>query len=480
VPACAPFVLALSLLLAGAGWAQPRRAEEQQKAFDASERAWGRTIGTLGTVYGTPLLELSILEYRQAQGLTKDVSGPRGLIAHVNGGRLPTHASRWLAPPDPDVLLSSAWLDVKQAPSMLWIPPLEGHWYSVQFEDAFANDVGVLSSRTVGSVGGWYLIAHRDWEGERPPGAFEEIRISTPVTWVLFRIAATRRNEEVFHERYQSQLKFVSLDVYARNPKAASYASPLPQTNTPPPVRALDTMRGTLDAFQVINHRLRQIDLPPAEAALLALFDRAGFGPGVVFDPAKLPRPLVDGLRDGARDGQRVVHDQRFGPQPAKNGWSRVPPAAGASGDDLVRRASAALESPGASIPAEILGFQASTDGDGRLLDGRLDYRIRFAKGRLPPAKAFWTIAAYDPATRLLLDTGTDRYSVGSLTEGLATGPDGSLEIFLSSDAPEDEALRANWLPVRTAPFLLIARLYEPEPAALDGSYALPRIVEAD
>ena len=79
-----------------------------------------------------------------------------------------------------------------------------------------------------------------------------------------------------------------------------------------------------------------------------------------------------------------------------------------------------------------------------------------------------------------MLDTGTDRHSIGSQTERLAYGPDGSLEVFLSSDAPEDPAERANWLPVRTAPFLLIARLYHPEPSALDGSLALPPVLDAD
>jgi len=57
-------------------------------------------------------------------------------------------------------------------------------------------------------------------------------------------------------------------------------------------------MRGQLDAFRVINQRLRRLEPPPAEQALLALFDRAGFGPHVVFDPARLAAPELAGLRD--------------------------------------------------------------------------------------------------------------------------------------------------------------------------------------
>lgn len=474
--------LALALLspLAGPAAGQTPLATQQQKAFGAALEDWGRSVGTLGYVYGTPLLELAIAEYRQTQGLAPDISGPRGLLAHLMGGRLPTHETRWFTAPNPDVLYSSAWLYLKQQPYVLFIPPMDGHWYSVQFEDAFMNDVGYLSSRTIGSVGGWYLVAPTDWKGAPPPGVQGEIRVPTPVTWVLIRIAATRKNEAALHSRYQAHFKFLPLDVYRRNPRAAAHASAVPQTNTPPPPRALDDMRGKLDAFRVINHQLRQLEVKGGEAALMALFDRAGFGPHVEFDPSRLPQALVDGLRDAARDGQCAVSDFRFQPQITTNGWSRAPETLGVYGDDYLLRAISAFGGIGANIPAEAVYPNAYTDRDGRLLDGRYDYRIRFEPGGLPPAKAFWSIAAYDEKTRLLFDTGTDRYSVGSLREELVTRDDGALEILVSSDAPEDPAARANWLPVRTRPFFLIARIYEPEPAALDGSYALPPVVRLD
>ena len=54
------------------------------------------------------------------------------------------------------------------------------------------------------------------------------------------------------------------------------------------------------------------------------------------------------------------------------------------------------------------------------------------------------------------------------------------MEIFVSSDAPEEPVRRANWLPVATRPFFLIARMYQPLPGALDGSHPLPPVVPAD
>ena len=102
---------------------------------------------------------------------------------------------------------------------------------------------------------------------------------------------------------------------------------------------------------------------------------------------------------------------------------------------------------------------------------------IRFAPNSFPPAKGFWTIAAYDAESRGLLEARSGRHSVGSSTQGLHYAADGGLDVFLSSDPPEDPERRANWLPVRHAPFFLVARIYQPLPPALDGGYALPPVL---
>ena len=461
------------VLLAGQGAAQA-------PAPDRALRDWGHAIGMLGYVYGAPLLELAIAEYRQTHGLARDMSGPRGVIAVGMGGRLPTYETTWLATPNPDVLHSSAWLDVEQQPYVLWIPPMDGHWYSVQLADSFMNDVGYLSSRTIGSVGGWYLIAHEGWQGERPPGLMDEIRIPTPITWLLLRIAATPENEADFHARYQVRFKLLPLELYQRSPKAAEHAASQPQQSPKPPVRAIADNRGTLEAFRIIHQRLRQLGPRPGEQALIALFDRAGFGPNAQFDPARLPGPLVDGLRSAARLAQKSIRELSVPSQVGGNGWSLASPDLGAYGDDYLLRATTAAGGIGASIPAEIASAEAIADSDGRRLDGRNDYRIRFEADELPPSRAFWSIAAYAADSRLLLDTRTGRYAVGSSTEGLHYEPNGALEIFVSSAAPEIPARRANWLPVRAGPLLLVARIYQPLPPVLERSYSLPPVVSAD
>jgi hypothetical protein len=467
VPARVLLALALALLLPQSGRAQPGPA-------DAAEREWSRTLGTLGTLHALPLFELALLEYRQTQGLSRELASKRGVLAHAP---LASPASSFLPESEPDVLLSSAWLDVGEQPFVLFVPPLDGRWYGVELRDAFGEVAAALSPRAVGGVGGWHLVAHASWQGERPPGLMEaELRVDAPLAWLLVRVAATPARAARLEEQIQRELRLLPLEIYARSPKAAAFAAPRAQPGLEPAPRATPEMRGTLDVLRVVNERLRRLAPAPGEAALLALFDRAGFGPGVTWDPARLPAAQLDGLRDAVRGAERLLRDA----EPAPIGWSALPsPFAARPGDPLARAVRARF-APGASPPAEVALARTRHDADGRALDGRNAYRIRFAKDALPPAKAFWSLAAYDVESRRLLELRAERAALSSLDGGLASAPDGSVEVLVSSEAPEDGPAHVHWLPVRPGPFVLVARLYEPLPAALDGRYVMPPVVPLD
>lgn len=468
VPTLAPLLaLPLALLL---GIAMPAFAQldpDSQRAYDRALRDWSQAVGTTGYVYGAPLLDSTIAEYRQSAALGRDLAGPRGVFAHAMGGRRATHETAWTTAPDPDVLASSAWLDIGHEPYVLRLPPLEGHWYRVRVTDAFGNLAGALSSRSLGGGGGWYALATADWPGPLPPGIAGELRSATPGVSVVVELAATSRDEHKVHERYQAKLKLLPLEVYRRSPAGAEFANAQPQSGAAPAPRATEDMRGSLDAFRVINQRLRQLGAVPREEALLTLFDGVGFGPGAVFRPADLPQPQVEGLRSAAREGRRLLEDLRRD-RPTRTGWNPLPAASAAP--DYLKRALLGIPAPS----ADVLVLESHRDAEGRLLDGRRDYRIRFTP---PPEQGFWSVAAYSAESARLLDTGTPRYSVASPS---GTSGNTSLEIWISSDAPEDPALRASWLPVRNEPFFLIARLRDPAPAALDGSWAMPPVEPAD
>jgi hypothetical protein len=192
-------------------------------------------------------------------------------------------------------------------------------------------------------------------------------------------------------------------------------------------------------------------------AILVAAVIATGLGAGVGFRGADLLiRRAVDQATEW-RGGWRVE-------RPLGDGEGLV---------KLVQRAAAASINLAALPPAERVTFQTDSDADGRPLDGRSLYVVRFDKANAPPVGAFWSLGALDGDGQFVANA-LDRYGVGSRTPELARNNDGSLDIVIAQSPPDDP--RANWLPAPAGAFRLILRCYEPRPAIPEGRWAPPRI----
>ena len=88
---------------------------------------------------------------------------------------------------------------------------------------------------------------------------------------------------------------------------------------------------------------------------------------------------------------------------------------------------------------------------------------------------AFWSITMYDLPDFYLVTNPIGRYSIGDRTPGLRRGSDGSLTIVIQHEQPAEAS---NWLPAPAAQFRPLMRLYQPQPAILDGSYQIPPITK--
>lgn len=75
----------------------------------------------------------------------------------------------------------------------------------------------------------------------------------------------------------------------------------------------------------------------------------------------------------------------------------------------------------------------------------------------------FWSITAYGDDD-FLIDNPLNRYCVNDRS-GLKANADGSVDIILSKEAPEDTT---NWLPVGAEGFHLFMRIYTPDVSALE------------
>jgi hypothetical protein len=115
-------------------------------------------------------------------------------------------------------------------------------------------------------------------------------------------------------------------------------------------------------------------------------------------------------------------------------------------------------------------------DSTGAPLSGDKAYTLRFAKDALPPVKAFWSLTMYDLPQQLLVANPIERYLINSaMLPELKRDADGGLTIYVQKDKPADDKV-SNWLPAPAGPFMVVARLYLPDPSVLDGTWKSPEL----
>jgi hypothetical protein len=114
--------------------------------------------------------------------------------------------------------------------------------------------------------------------------------------------------------------------------------------------------------------------------------------------------------------------------------------------------------------------IQAFRDKDGNHFDGGKSYRLHVPAN--PPAAAFWSLTAYDSATRSMVQNPTNDAAHASYDE-LRTNADGSFDMYFGPTAPSGQ--ESNW--IETVPgrgFYLMFRLYSPTAPLFDGTWSLP------
>jgi len=116
--------------------------------------------------------------------------------------------------------------------------------------------------------------------------------------------------------------------------------------------------------------------------------------------------------------------------------------------------------------------MQALRDKDGNHFDGGKSYRLHIPAN--PPAAAFWSLTAYDSATRSMVQNSTNDAAHASYDE-LSTNADSSFDMYFGPTAPAGK--ESNW--IETVPgrgFYPMFRLYSPTEGLFDGTWALPDV----
>ena len=100
-----------------------------------------------------------------------------------------------------------------------------------------------------------------------------------------------------------------------------------------------------------------------------------------------------------------------------------------------------------------------ATDSKGRYLDGARSYRLTLPKD--VPVTDFWSVVAYDPQTRSMLQAPRSASPALSSRRGVVPKEDGSIDIYFGPEPPESGS--ASW--IQTIPgkgWFAILRFYGP------------------
>ncbi|WP_286976652.1 DUF1254 domain-containing protein [Pseudomonas sp.] len=387
----------------------------------------------------------------------------------VNMAEFPEADFRVFVRPNIDTLYTQAWLDMEAGPWVFEVPA-SSRYLVMQFLDAWSNVFASVGTRTTGDEGGRFLLAGSDWDGQVPEG-MTLLRSSTRMNWLLGRIQTNGKADYSAVHAIQAGLSLRSLDDWKQDKVVEALPFKLPEQLPPSPLFEMRKLAPRA-FFGQLSRLMEDNPAAATDAAAVAELEQLGVRVGE-------GEPRWNWLQEktvavGMWLAEREMHEALERRDLLVNGWRQAPKHIAAFGQDYGVRAVVAMVGFGANLAAEATYLNAITDAHGEVLQGDQRYRLHFAADQLPPAKAFWSLTAYDD-DGYLIPNPLHRFALGD-RDKLVYNPDGSLNLLMQSEAPGEEQL-SNWLPTpNSGPFSITGRIYLPTQRMLDGQWQMPGI----
>ena len=436
-----------------------------------------RDLARRATIYLFPVYEMYHARWRATVDETNSQRQRLNRFRHMP--TLADSTTRDVTTPNADTLYSSAWLDLSLEPLFLTVPPVGDLYCSYAFIDLFTDNFLVVRPRLKGNGLVTHMIVGPKWNDDAP-GDVTLVRAPTTSAWLLGRILVDGPGELDRVRILQNRVLLETPDM--RNERRILETGELMRFRTqapPEPVADWPAPHPDVpfDLFDIGMRALGESPLPERDRPLLEALAPLKLKPGRRFDQRAFSdaerRAILAGMEQGHADIRTAAGRGR-----TIDGWTYGERHLGNFGDDYLYRAATALTALGALVPGEAVYVSCAVDAERRPLSGTQRYTLTFPAGRLPPARAFWSLSAYEvtPGGRAFFaDNPIDRYSLGDRTPGLVRNADGSLTLYIQRESPRDEQT-ANWLPAPDGPMRLVLRAYQPDDAMIEGRYRVPPV----
>lgn len=387
--------------------------------------------------------------------------------------------------PNSDTPYCMLWGDMRTEPLVLTIPEIEeGRFYEVQLIDIFTHNFDYVSTVATGNVPGNYLITGPDWKGETPNGINEVISCETQF---LFAVVRT----QLFNPDDLPNVKAIQ-DGYRFEPLSSFLG-----TESPTPLSAIDFPKWNegdqfnIAALNYIDFMLTLVKIPQEEEELMSRFAKIGVGSDDKFDMLLFSSEIQEAMAEGVKEGFTELEGflKKYSSDPLSSGkifgtreFLNKSAKENTDMDNffMLRMAGAHMGLYGNSAKEAIYPVYLKDNKDNSLDASKNNYKITFAKDKLPPVSAFWSLTMYDGKTQLLVENKLNRYLLNSpMMNDFKKDKDGSITFYIQKISP-GKNLETNWLPAPDGPFYAVLRLYGPEDAALSGVWVNPPMVKTN
>ncbi len=373
--------------------------------------------------------------------------------------------------PNADTLYSSMWFDVEAEPLIVGVPDSGGRYYLLPMLDMWTDVFASPGKRTTGTRAQTFAIVGPDWKGDLPDGV-REIRAPTAQGWLIGRTQFNGKLDYPAVHNFQDGITAVPLGAYGKayTPPEGKVDASLEMNSPAEQVAKMDPQR----FFAIFTEATKKNPPHANDYPVLARMQRIGIEPGKAFDFDGAPPEVQSALKAAPEAAKARIDEAVERGSRNVNGWAMPVNPIGTYGTDYAKRAGIARFGLGANTLEDAFYPSAGGKFSDVPLDSDKRYVIRFERGHLPPARAFWSVTLYDDR-QLFAANPIRRYALGD-RDPLIFNEDGSLDLYLQRQSP-GPGREANWLPTPSeGPFSLTMRLYWPKPEATDGSWSPPRV----
>jgi hypothetical protein len=374
--------------------------------------------------------------------------------------------------PNTESIYHMAWFDVSDGPLVIEVPPnvlgiIDDHWFR------YVGDFGNAGPDK--GKGGKYLLLPPGYEGDVPEG-YIVLRTKTFGNLMFYRGFLDNGSTKTALDNTRKFYKAYSLS----------------DAGNPPPMKFVNVSGrefNTIHAndfhfYKEVNSIVQSEPNEALDPELLGLLAAIGIEKGKEFAPdARMTKTLTEAVAVGNATARALTFRPRLEGvyyYPDRKWFTSFP---GGSYEFLTQPGVRNLDgrvlfhyyatgvTPAMAMKMVGVGSQyaaATTDSEGRALDGSKTYKIHLPPGI--PARNFWSFVVYDNQTRSMLQTDQQFPSISSQKKGVVTNDDGSVDVWFGPTAPKGH--ESNW--VQTVPgkgWNSLLRLYGPEQAWFDKTW---------